>query len=119
MLQASIMGFESSRDDLAIRLKDGLARPIKALIAEICPHFPEHAECRIDRAITEITRSGEVVESCRVIGGADCDNLSVGLNQDRKGIVFETDKIGCDLAANAKCGVRGSIRVIARQRKIG
>ena len=41
------------------------------------------------------------------------------MDQDRKGIVFLTDKIGCDLAATTKCGVRSSIRVVTRQGKIG
>jgi hypothetical protein len=85
---------EPSRDDSTIGLKGGRARPIKVLIAEVCPHSSVHAECRIDRAITELTRSGEVVERRRIIGGADCATLSVGLDQDGKGIVFETDKIG-------------------------
>jgi hypothetical protein len=85
----------------------------------VAVHFSSHAECRIASAITEITHSGEVVEAHRIIGGANRDNLSVGLDQNRKGIVFEPDKISCDLAAIAKCGVRGSIRVVTRQRKIG
>ena len=64
------------------------------MIAEVGVNFSSHAECRIEGAVTEITRSGEVVESGGVIGGANRDNLSVGLDQDGKGIVFETDKIG-------------------------
>src|SRR5205823_11138820 len=85
---------EPSSDNPAIGLKRGRARTIKVLIAEVGVHFSSHAECRIDGAITEITHSGEVIKSGRIIGGADRDNLSVGLDQNRKGIVFQTEKIG-------------------------
>jgi hypothetical protein len=120
ILNSSVLGdSESSCDDPAIGLKRGRARPIKFLISKVAVHFSSHAECHIDSAITEITHSGEVVEARRIIGGANRDNLSVGLDQNRKGIVFEPDKISCDLAATTKCGVRGSIRVVTRQRKIG
>src|SRR5262245_18797137 len=99
------MGFKSSRDDLAISLKGGRARPIETSSFEVGGHFSGYAEIGIDCSVTEITDRGEVVESCRVIGGADCDDLSIRLDQDRKGIVFVTEKIGCDLAARTKCGV--------------
>jgi hypothetical protein len=85
---------ESNSDNPAIGLKRGRAGAIKVLIAEVGVHLSSHAECRIEGAITEITHSGEVVEGRRIIGGADRDNLSVGLDQDRKGIVFQTEKIG-------------------------
>ena len=94
-------------------------RSVEASNTEIGAHFSGHAECRVDRAITEITHSSEVVVSCRVIGGAHGDNLAVRLDQDRKGIVFHTEKIGRNLAAIAEAGVRCSIRVVTRQRKIG
>src|SRR5205823_1427372 len=74
---------------------------------------------RIDGAVTEITHSGKVVVTRRVIGGAHCDNLSVQLDQDRKGIVFVTEEIGHDRAAVAKGCVQTSIRVISGQGKIG
>src|SRR5438093_1280796 len=111
-------GLKSDGHNLSIGLKSGPVRPIKVLIAEVCAHFSTHAESRIDCAVTEITRSGEVVESRGVIGGADCDNLSVRLDQDRKNIVFEPEVIGHHRAAVAKGCVETSIGVISGQGKI-
>src|SRR5947208_1462510 len=91
-------GLESDRYNLSVRLKRGRARAIKVLIAEIGGHFSIDTKCGVDGAVTEITHSGEVVVSRRIIGGTNCNNLSVGLDQDRKGIVFHTDKIGGDHA---------------------
>src|SRR6266567_3962606 len=108
-------GLKSDSHNLSVGLKSGPASAIKILIAEIRSHFPSHAECRIDGAVTEITHSGEVVVTRRVIGGAHCDNLSVRLDQDRKGIVFVTEEIGRDRAAGAKGCVQTSIRVISGQ----
>ena len=93
--------------------------PIETAIAEIGAHSSADAECRIERAITEITHSGEVVEIRRVIARADCNNLPVRLDQNRKGIIFGTEEIGRNRAAVAKGRVQTSIRIVTSQGKIG
>jgi hypothetical protein len=68
ILNSSVLGdSESGSDNPAIGLKRGRAGAIKVLIAEVSVHFPTNAECRVDRAIGEIARGGEVVESDRII----------------------------------------------------
>jgi hypothetical protein len=47
------------------------------------------------------------------VAGADGDNFSIWLNQNRKDIIFGAEKIGCCCAAVAKRRVEASIRVIS------
>jgi hypothetical protein len=56
---------------------------------------------------------GVGVDDGLAVAGADGDNFSIWLNQNRKDIIFGAEKIGCCCAAVAERRVEASIRVIS------
>ena len=119
LLHAEIEHCRARGDDLSVGLERGVGGDVEIVIAEIDAHFSAGTECRIESSVGQVTRNREVVIINRAIGRADGDNFSVWLNQNRKDIVFMTEKIGRNCAAVAKRRVEASIRVIPRQGKIG
>src|SRR5207253_7803617 len=76
------------------------------------------AESRVDRAISQITDGGKVIEGSRVLRGPNGDDLAISLDENGKRVVIETVKIGCDLAPVSKGRVRRSIRIVALQSEV-
>src|SRR6266545_1381395 len=119
LLHAEIKHCRARSHDLSIGLERGGESDVEIVVAEIGAYFSASTEGRIQSPIGQVTGNREIVIINGAIGRADGDNLSIRLNQDRKDIIFMTEKIGRNRAAVAKCRVEASIWVIPGQGKIG